>query len=81
MTCQAPPPCGMTLLLGRSPEAITKGRQESIKRTPTHITLDSPSPSPSPDYIPFTPINPPNSYNSNTSYHIQFDEELTKIDK
>ena len=60
MTCQAPTPCGMTSLLGRSPETSTKGRQELIKRAPTCITLDSPSPSPPPNYIPFMPINPPN---------------------
>ena len=80
MTCQAPTPCGMTLLVG-SPEASTKGRQELIKRAPTHLTSDSSSPSPPPNYVPFAPINPPNSYDSNTSYHVQFDEELTKIDK
>ena len=81
MTCQAPTPHGMTSLLGRSPETSTKGRQELIKRAPTVITSDSPSRSPPPNYVPFTPINPPNSYDSNASYRVQFDEELTKIDK
>ncbi len=81
MTHQAPTPCGMTSLLGRSPEVSTKGRQETIKRAPTPITLDSPSTSPPQNYVPFTPINPPNFYDSNASYRVQFDEELTKIDK
>ena len=54
---------------------------DNKKKTPTPITSDSPSTSPSPDHAPFMPINPPNSYDSNASYRVQFDEELTKIDK
>ena len=81
MTRQAPLPCGMTSLGGGSPEVSTKGRQEIIKRGSNSHNFGYPSTSPPPNYVPFTPINPPNSYDSNASYRIQFDEELTKIDK
>ena len=81
MTRQAPLPCGMTSLLGRRSEACIKRRQETIKILLTLITSCLLPTSPSSNHAPFTPTNPPNSYDSNASYHVQFDEELTKIDK
>src|SRR5260221_12904024 len=65
----------------RSPEASTKGRQELIKKGSNSSNFRFLFSFPSSKLRPFMPINPPNSYDSNTSYHIQFDEELTKIDK
>ncbi len=69
----------MTLQLGRSPEAGTKGREESIKKGSHCYNFRYPSTSPSPNHVPFTPINLPKSWDSSTIHHIQFGGEMTEI--
>src|SRR6266436_8019486 len=69
----------MTSQLGRSPEADTKGREESIKKGFNCYNFRYPSTSPSPDHAPLTLLNPPKSWDSSAIYHIQFGGELSEI--
>ena len=67
------------LQLGRSPEANTKGWEESIKRGSNCYNFRYPPTSPSPDHAPLTLLNPPKSWDSSAIYHVQFGGELSEI--